>query len=475
MKEYNHVHFVGIGGIGMSGIARVLLQLGHTVSGSDLRSSRLVQSLQNMGAVFYLGHDGKNIEGADVVVVSSAVSEDNPEIAAAKSRGIPIKQRAEMLNYLMKARYGIAVAGTHGKTTTTSMIAMMLEKCGKNPTVIIGGELNDIGSNAKLGKDEYLVAEADESDASFTNLEPRIAVVTNIDTDVNLNVAPFSNLEYDHAKISEKVVLSFKQFIDKIPEDGKAVLCVDSAKIKKILPEIKKPYVTYGFSRGAHYSVTSVQLKDFQSFCKVKKKGRIIGTLHLNVPGKHNILNALAAIAVGFEVGLKYKDMKKALGDYIGVKRRFQLWGEYEDIMIVDDYAHNPSKVSAAIEGARTGWKKRVIAVFQPHRYTRTKFLLEEFKDSFHSADVLIVTDIYSAGEAPIKGVSAEDLARNIRRNGSGPEVKFIPRKEEVIEYLLSIIHPGDLVLTLGAGDIWTVAESLAGRLKPPVEELETQ
>lgn len=461
-----HIHFIGIGGIGMSGIARVLLELGHRVTGSDLKESRITKKLEMMGARCYIGHRAENIGDSDVVVVSSAIPSKNPEIVEARSRDIRIMQRAEMLGYLMKNRVGIAIAGTHGKTTTTSMISKVMTHNGLDPTVVIGGELNDTGSNARLGCDRYLVAEADESDASFLHLEPKISVITNIDSDVNLNVMPYCAYNFDYELTMKKIVQNFQEFIGRLPDNGKVVLCTESPNVQKILPGIAREPVTYGFSSSADYQAERVRLARFCSSSYVRYRGEVMGELCLQVPGRHNILNALAAIAIGREIGLTFEQAQTALGAFRGVQRRFQIIGEESGILIVDDYAHNPSKIKAALHAARTGSSRRVIAVFQPHRYSRTRFLFEEFSTAFHDADILIVTEIYSAGERPIVGIKGESLAEKIRSKSQDTQVVYIPRTEEVLSYLDKIASPGDLVITLGAGDICRTAEEFHHLLK---------
>lgn len=461
-----HIHFVGIGGIGMSGIAMVLLEMGYKVSGSDLKASRITKRLEMLGATCYADHNSENVIGADVIVVSSAIPEDNPEIIEARKRNIKIIQRAEMLGSLMKEKTGIAVAGTHGKTTTTSMVAKVLEYNGLNPTVVIGGELNDSGSNAKLGYDPYFIAEADESDASFLNLSPKIAIITSIDSDVNLNVMPYSACNFDYEMTMKKIKENFLIFINRIPDDGKIILCSDNSHIRELIPEISKPIITYGINSGADLEASNISLARFCSTSTVKYKGKILGELTLRVPGKHNVLNALASIAVGLQIGMDFDSIKEALFDFQGVKRRFQIYGEIGDVLIVDDYAHNPSKIKAALHAAQTGWKNRVVAVFQPHRYSRTMFLFNEFTEAFSDADVLIVTDIYSAGEEPILGIKGENIAETIHSKVKKKEVFYIPKAEDVIAFLHKNSRPGDLIITLGAGDICKVAEKLYYQLK---------
>jgi UDP-N-acetylmuramate--alanine ligase len=466
-----HIHFIGMGGIGMSGIAKVLLEMGYTVSGSDLKVSHMLKKLELLGARCFIGHSADNVGDADVVVISSAIPEKNPEIVEARRRDIPVIQRAEMLGVLMRDKNGIAVAGTHGKTTTTSMIAAVLEHNGLDPTVVIGGELNDIGSNAKLGKDQYLIAEADESDASFLNLNPRIAVVTNIDSDVNMNVMPYAACNYDYDSTMSVITNNFIKFISKVPENGMVVLCTDNDRIREILPEVKCRALTYGLE-GGDIHVKDVALHEFCSTSTVVYQGEVLGRLELRVPGRHNIQNALAAIAIGLRLGLSFKGIADALWSFEGVQRRFQILGEVNGVRVVDDYAHNPSKIRAALHAARTGSRRRVVAVFQPHRYSRTRFLFNEFTGAFNDADVLVITDIYSAGEPPVVGIRSEILADAIAKATPHLKVVHIPRCDDVLPYLLKTSEDGDLVITLGAGDICKVAEKLHYQMKKSDLEL---
>lgn len=460
-----------MGGIGMSGIAKVLLEMGYTVSGSDLKVSHMLKKLELLGARCFIGHSADNVGDADVVVISSAIPEKNPEIVEARRRDIPVIQRAEMLGVLMRDKNGIAVAGTHGKTTTTSMIAAVLEHNGLDPTVVIGGELNDIGSNAKLGKDHYLIAEADESDASFLNLNPRIAVVTNIDSDVNMNVMPYAACNYDYESTMSVITQNFIRFISKVPDNGVVVLCTDNDRIREILPEVKCQAITYGLE-GGDIHVKDVSLHEFCSTSTVVYQGEVLGRLELRVPGRHNIQNALAAIAIGLRLGLSFKGIADALWSFEGVQRRFQILGEVNGVRVVDDYAHNPSKIKAALHAARTGSRRRVVAVFQPHRYSRTRFLFNEFTGAFNDADVLVITDIYSAGEPPVVGIRSEILADAIAKASPHLKVVHIPRCDDVLPYLLKTSEEGDLVITLGAGDVCKVAEKLHYQMKKSDLEL---
>lgn len=468
MINFRHAHFVGIGGIGMSGIARVLLQMGYQVSGSDLHASRITRNLEELGARIHEGHAAGHIAGADVVVVSSAVPADNPELVAAQQAGVAILQRGQMLSHLMRQRVGIAVAGTHGKTTTTSMVATALEHNGLQPTVVVGGELNDIGSNAKLGCGVHLVAEADESDASFVDLSPRIAIVTSVDADVNLSTSPFAGCGYDYDLTRQRVEELFIEFMHRVPEDGLLILCTDHPRLRELVSRAQRPTLTYGLDHGAELTATEIELANYGSRSRVFLRGQELGQLTLRVPGRHNIQNALAAIAVGLEVGLEFADLCRVLARFTGVQRRFQIVGTFDGVTVVDDYAHNPSKVRAAIHAARTGGARRVLAVFQPHRYTRTKFLAHEFANSFEEADVLLVTDIYSAGEVPIVGVKTDIILEGVKRHGLPQRVYHTPGHRDVCEFLAAECVPGDVVITLGAGDIWQCARMLEDYLGNP-------
>lgn len=457
MRQGQHVHFIGIGGIGMSGIARVLLEMDWKVSGSDLKSSSITGGLEEMGARIYVGHRAENVTDADIVVLSSAIPEENPELVEARRRNLNIIERSQALAFLMRQKFGIAVAGTHGKTTTTSMVAKVLDLADLRPTVIIGGEVNDIGSNAKLGGGYHLVAEADESDASFIHLEPRIAIVTNMDADVNLSAAPFRDLNFDAERTMGRVEEMFEVFARKVPQDGTLILCWDHDRVRSLGAKVDLPKLTYGFHQDADLTVRDLQLDGLRARAEVVYKGNSLGILQLNVPGRHNVSNALAAMAVGLSLGLPTATMLSALGQYEGVQRRFQILGEASGVTVVDDYAHNPQKVAAALHAARTAVTKtrgRVVAVFQPHRYTRTKFLFEDFCQSFSDCDVMLVTDIYSAGESPILGLRVENLMEGILNVSPHIEAYHTPKESDVLRRLSLITRPGDLVITLGAGDV---------------------
>ena len=452
-KTYR-AHFVGIGGIGMSGIAEVLLNLGYGVSGSDVKNSEIVENLKAKGASINIGHAEKNVAEAapDVVVISSAVLADNPEVVEAKKRNIPVIPRAEILAELMRLKTGIAIAGTHGKTTTTSMAAIVWNEAGLDPTIVIGGKLNVINSNAKLGKGEYLVAEADESDGSFMHLSPVVIVVTNIDDD---------HLDFHHSM--ENLKHLFISFINKVPFYGVAVLCADDANVRSILPSVEKKYITYGIKNKADITITKLKVKKFGSEFEVVYRGKNLGKFTVNVPGVHNVLNALAVVGAAIETGIKPQAVKKGLAKFTGVMRRFEKLGEKHGVLVVDDYGHHPTEIMATLKAARTLKPKRLIAVFQPHRYSRTRILFEKFGRAFKDANMVVLTDIYAAGEKPIPNVTAELVANSIKNNGK--KVTFIKNKEDIPGYLLDICRKGDLVIILGAGDIRKTGEEFAKRL----------
>ena len=456
--KIDRIHFVGIGGIGMSGIAEVLLNLGYKVSGSDLRASEITERLASLGGEIFFGHARENVTTADVVVISSAVHEDNPEVIEAHERLIPVIPRAEMLAELMRMKYGIAVAGTHGKTTTTSMVATLLSKGGIDPTIVIGGRLNSIGTNARLGQGQFLVAEADESDGSFLLLSPTIAVVTNIDAD-----------HLDFYSGIEEIKDTFVEFINKIPFYGLAVLCLDNGNVSDILPKVKKRFTSYGLSGQADYRATDVRLSGFTTSFVAHHKGARLGEITFSMPGAHNVLNALAAIAVAMELDIPFETIREGFASFGGVGRRFQMKGGANGIMVVDDYGHHPTEVRATLAAAKGGWDRRLVVVFQPHRYSRTKELFEDFVKAFHDADVLILTDIYPAGEAPIEGVTAESLATRIRRHGQR-DVTWISDRDKLCRHLESVLKPGDILLTLGAGNVWQVGDAMLERLSAAAE-----
>ncbi len=453
-RRIRRVHFVGIGGIGMSGIAEVLLNLGYRVSGSDLAESEPALRLKRLGAEVVAGHRAQNLGDADVVVVSSAIRRDNPEVVAAHERAIPVIPRAEMLAELMRMKYGVAIAGTHGKTTTTSMIATVLAHGGLDPTAVIGGKLNIFGSNAKLGQGELLVAEADESDGSFLHLSPTIAVVTNIDPE-----------HLDYFQTLEKIQEAFLEFINKVPFYGLAVLCLDHENVQALIPKIRRRYITYGLSTQANYRATDITFQGLCTTFRAFAHGQSLGPISIQMPGLHSVYNALATIAVAFELDLGFPTVREALGRFSGVQRRFQIKEEIHEVMVIDDYGHHPAEIKATLSAAKTGWGRRTVVVFQPHRYTRTRDLFKDFLTAFHQADVLFLTEIYAASEDPIAGVSAQKLYDGIKEHGH-KDVTLVTDKKEIVDKLLSRLRAGDLVITLGAGDVWKIGEALIQKLK---------
>ena len=434
----------------MSGIAEVLVNLGFQVSGSDLRRGQQTTRLEGMGAKVSYGHKAENLQDADVVVVSSAVRPDNPEVVEAKRTFVPVIQRAEMLAELMRMKFSIAVAGAHGKTTTSSLVSAILGQAGFDPTCVIGGRVNSLGTNAKLGSSKYLVAEADESDGTFLLLFPTIAIATNIDLE---HLDFYNNID--------EIKAAFLSFLNKAPFFGLVILCIDNANLQGLIPSLKRRYLTYGLSKQADLRAEGIKYKGFASRFTVVYQDRDLGTIHLSVPGMHNVINALAAIAVGLELGIPFRTMQEALKNFGGVHRRLELRYDGE-IKVIDDYGHHPTEIKATLAAVRSiSQGGRVIVAFQPHRYTRTKGLMEEFTTSFNEADVLIMTDIYAASEEPIEGVSGEALAERIRMSGH-KQVLYIPSKKEVMEKIVQMAQPGDMVVTLGAGDIVKVSDSLA-------------
>jgi UDP-N-acetylmuramate--alanine ligase len=446
---------VGIGGSGMSGIAEVLLNLGYTVSGSDLRLSSVTGHLQALGARVFEGHAAHNVEGAHVVVTSTAVRPSNPEVSEARRRGVPVIPRAEMLAELMRLKYGIAVAGSHGKTTTTSMVAVVLDRGGLDPTVVVGGRLSGFGSGARLGKGEFLVAEADESDRSFLKLTPTVAVVTNIDRE-----------HLDAYRDLTDIQEAFLGFVNKVPFYGCAVLCLDDPPVKDILPRVERRVVTYGLSHQASVSARDLQLLPTGSSYTATLQGRPLGTVTVAVPGAHNVTNSLAAVAVGLDLDLPFEAIQLGLASFTGVDRRFQVRGEAGGVLVIDDYGHHPTEIRATLETLRRrAGTRRTLVLFQPHRFTRTQALWDDFSRAFDEADVLRLVDIYPASEDPIPGVSAEALARAIAERGHR-NVAWLGELHAASERLGQEVAPGDVVLTLGAGNVWTAGEELLRRLK---------
>jgi UDP-N-acetylmuramate--alanine ligase len=451
------IHFVGIGGIGMSGIAELLLNQGYRVTGSDLRETETTRRLAELGGKIAIGHAEGNVADADVVVTSTAVKEDNPEVVAAHQRHVAVIPRAEMLAELMRMKFGIAVAGTHGKTTTTSMMSVVLHHAGIDPTAVIGGRLDVFGSNAKLGRGKFLVAEADESDGSFMHLSPTIAVVTNIDAD---------HLDY-YSGIDE-IKGIFVDFINKVPFYGRAVLCLEDRNIQDILPQVKKRFTTYGFSSQADLYATDIQHRQRRTSFTAFYQGEELGRISFKLPGRHNVLNALAVIAVAHELEIPFQTICGGFRNFDGLQRRFQLRDEVEGVMLIDDYGHHPVEIRATLGAAKSGWSRPVLAVFQPHRYSRTAALFDDFLTAFYQADRLIVTDVYAAGEESIPGATGEALARGILKHGH-KAVSYCPTLEEAARQVADGVVPGDMVITLGAGDVHRVCGLVAEELRSRV------
>jgi UDP-N-acetylmuramate--alanine ligase len=453
-KRYQHIHFVGIGGVGMSGIAEILLTLGYRVSGSDQKRNETIERLERLGAKVFIGHAATNVEGVHVLVYSSAVSRDNVEVQTARQSQIPTIPRAEMLAELMRLKYGIAVAGTHGKTTTTSMVGAVLAEGRFDPTIVVGGRVTSLGSNARLGQGEYLVAEADESDGSFLKLAPTIAVVTTVDAE-----------HLDHYGSLEAVREAFLAFVNKVPFYGAVVLCLDQPNIQMLIPRIEKRIIPYGLESGAELVARRLTLSGMTSRFDVYHRGALLGECTLQIPGRHNVLNALAAIGVGLDLEIAFPSIQKALAGFAGVQRRFQIRGTAGGVTVVDDYGHHPAEVRATLAAAKAGFDSRIVTVFQPHRYSRTLHLRQEFLTAFNQADVLVVMDIYAAGEAPIPGVSAADLAEGIRAHGHRNVTYLGSDRMRIVDYVCEISRPGDLVLTLGAGDVSQLGSDILRRL----------
>lgn len=452
-KKYERVHFIGIGGSGMSGIAEVLLNLGFTITGSDISRQETTKRLEELGARVFYGHDPGNPAGADLVVVSSAIREDNPELVSAREMGIPIIPRAQMLAELMRVKFSIAVSGMHGKSTTSSMIAHVLAQAGLDPTVVIGGRFRATGTGARLGQGDYLVAEADESDRSFLDLFPTIAVVTNLDPE---HLDTYSGLE----DISE----AFIKFVSRVPFYGAAVLNLDSDPVRKIMPLIERRIITYGTSRQADVSGRDVVLLELGSEFSVFWDGEHIMDVSLSVPGNHNVSNALATIAVALELEIPTEEIARGLASFSGVERRFQIKGERDGIRVVDDYGHHPTEIRATLEAARNYWKDgRIVVLFQPHRFTRTLYLHREFGGAFLESDLLFILPIYPAGEQPIEGVSSRLIYDAVKESGH-KEVHLLEETDDVLEVLEEFLRPGDLLITLGAGNVWKIGEAFLER-----------
>jgi UDP-N-acetylmuramate--alanine ligase len=448
------IHFVGIGGIGMSGIAEVLLDAGFEVSGSDLRDNDTTQRLAELGARVHRGHAAEHVEGVDVVVYSSAVPPTNPELVAAREALVPCIRRAEMLAELMRLKDGIAIAGSHGKTTTTSLVATVLRDAGLDPTVIIGGKLNALGSSAARGQGDLLVAEADESDGSFLHLTPALAVITNIDAE-----------HLDHYATHERVKEAFVEFANRVPFYGLVIACLDHPHVQAILPRIEKRTATYGLSAQADYRAKDPRVSGLDSHFELVRRGESLGEVTVRLPGIHNVLNTLAVLAIADELQVPLDEVKASLAAFEGVQRRFTLLGERAGVTVVDDYGHHPAEVQVTLEAAQRAFGRRLVVAFQPHRYTRTHHLFEDLTQAFNRADVLLLTDVYAAGEEPIEGATSDALARSIRAHGHR-DVHHIGPRQELLPALLERIHEGDVVLTLGAGDITQVGPALLEALE---------
>jgi len=450
------LHFVGIGGIGMSGIAEILIDEGFSITGSDRAASDNTERLASLGAKVYIGHNMKNLEPeVDVLVYSSAVAPDNPEVTEARKRKIPVIRRAEMLAEVMRLKYGIGIAGTHGKTTTTSMVSLILMEGGIDPTVIVGGRLHGLaGSNARLGKGDFIVVEADEFDRSFLSITPTIAVLTTLETD-----------HLDCYRDLEDIKSAFIQFAQKVPFYGFVVLCLDEPALQDIMPKIKKKIITYGLNGQADLQAMDIVHKQNTSRFLVVREGQDLGEIQLQIPGKHNVQNALAAIAVGLELKVPFDKVKAGIEKFTGVFRRWEVKAEVDGITVIDDYAHHPTEIRATLAGAKSGWRRRVIAVFQPHLYSRTRDFYDDFGRAFFNADVLVVTDVYPAREEPIQGVTGELIANAAKQYGH-KQVHYVPDKKSVPDFLKSIVQKGDMVITMGAGDIWKFGEDYIKKLK---------
>ena len=450
------LHFVGIGGIGMSGLAEILMDQGFTVTGSDRAANDNTERVEELGATLYIGHDAGNVESdVDVLVYSSAIPPDNPEILLAHHRKIPVIRRAEMLAEVMRLKYGIGIAGTHGKTTTTSMVSLVLMEGGVDPTVIVGGRLRGLaGSNARMGKGEFIVVEADEYDRSFLSITPTIAVLTTLETD-----------HLDCYRDLEDIKSAFLQFVNKVPFYGFVVLCLDEPALQDIMPKIKKKIITYGLNGQADLQAVEIVHRLNKTKFLVLRGGKELGEIELQIPGKHNVQNALAAIAVGLELQVPFRLVKTGIEKFTGVFRRWEVKAEVGDIMVVDDYAHHPTEIKATLAGVKAGWRRRVICVFQPHLFSRTRDFYDEFGRSFFNADVLVLTDVYPAREEPIQGVNGE-LIVNAAKELGHKQVHYVPDKKALPKFLMGIKQPGDIIITMGAGDIWKFGEEFIAQLK---------
>lgn len=453
LGKTKRIHFIGIGGSGMSGIAEVLINQGYEVSGSDKVRTSITDHLEQLGARIHFEHAPGNIENVQLVITSSAIKSDNMEVVAARQRMIPVIPRAEMLAELMRMKYGIAIAGTHGKTTTTSLVATVLAGGELDPTVIIGGRLKNIGGHAKMGQSEFLVAEADESDGSFLRLSPTITVVTTLDEE---------HMDFYHTL--DNIKKTFLEFINKVPFYGSAILCLDDPNIQSLIPSVKKRHITYGLTTQADYTARNIVIEDLNTYFTVYHHGRELGRILSGALGQHNVLNTLAAVAVGMELNLDFDTVAASLKNFGGVQRRFEVVEKSDELILVDDYGHHPAEIRATLKTAKEAWPdRRLIVVFQPHRYSRTQSLMKEFWSAFNDADHLLVTDIYSAGELPIEGVDAHQIAEGVREFGH-KEVEHIGNNQ-VSDRISRLVKPGDAVMTLGAGDVWKLGRNLLSTL----------
>ena len=453
LGKTQRIHFIGIGGSGMSGIAEVLINQDYEVSGSDPSSNRVTDHLKALGADIRHNHSAQNVRGKHVVVVSSAISEDNVEVQAAREQSIPVIPRAEMLAELMRMKYGIAIAGTHGKTTTTSLVATVLAAGNLDPTVVIGGRIKNMGGHAKLGQSQYLIAEADESDGSFLKLSPTLAVVTTLDEE-----------HMDFYRTMQNMKSTFLQFLNKIPFYGAAILCLDDANLQSLLPRIEKRTITYGLKSQADYTARNISMEGLKTYFTVYHQGKKLGKILSGALGRHNVCNTLAAVAVGMELNMDFSTIAESLKTFTGVQRRFEILKQSESLIIVDDYGHHPAEIQATLSTAKEVWPdRRLVIVFQPHRYSRTKYLMESFFSSFNDADQLLLLDIYSAGEEAEEGIHSQRIAEGVKEFGH-KNVEYIGSMESVIPHLQKILKPGDILMTLGAGNIGELSHKLASR-----------
>ncbi len=453
-RKIKRLHLVGIGGIGMSGIAEILLNMGYQVTGSDLRATPITERLSKLGAKIIYEHRGQNLAGADVVVISSAIEDSNPEVKAARSQGIPLIRRAEMLGELMRMKFGVAVAGTHGKTTTTSMIGEVLTGGGFDPTIVVGGRVIALGTNALLGKGDYFVAEADEFDRSFLRLIPTIAVITTLEAEHMDCYTSLGDLKS-----------AFVEFANKVPFYGSVILCLDEPSLQDIIPQVERELITYGLNPKADIRGERLRFRRSESRFFVRKGRELLGEVKLQVPGGHNVKNALAAVALGLDLEIPFSQIASSLEGFKGVHRRFEIKGERKGVMVVDDYAHHPTEIEATLKAAKEGWRRRIVAVFQPHLFTRTRDFSRHFGEALSSSDVLVVTEIYPAREKPIEGVSGELVAQAAKDFGHS-SVHWVPSKEDLPSFLSKLVKKGDMVITMGAGDVWRVGEELLELLR---------